>query len=505
MKICKYIARNVLLILFLLVLGFFFTNALSLKKRVVSKSKAIKDKSQGITNRKVSKATVTKAKRSKSRKKKKRRAKVVSRQVSLSYQQIIEKQELAEGIVYKKIRFGKNNNFIIAHLIETNIEEYPNSIVVLKSKNIIDELDYPQNIFDDFQFDLSRIYDGELFAFVNANFWMAYLCYPIGPLVVDGEVLSMKRHKNWSSAFFDTGSRMYIDNFEILGQIYLANGQNFSIDNVNRRTSSDRIVLYNKYYGLELPKFKIIEIDKLVSQAIANFKSDTLATDSTDVAFDTVEFRRQLISEKQSESVESSTKKLVVQWIDPPLVNRLQRVRILSIETSAVKIPSDGYVITFLSDSFPKTAFRIGDTLNLLFQTNILRYIPFSNAVSGTPRLVRRGKARAEAYEEGSRGRRFIASQLARTAIGTNFSKTQIYLLVIEPPNSQNKNQGTSLSQLASIMKRIGAFDAINLDGGGSSVMFVSGKKVSPPIADNHRKISVVLGIFRLKNAKTSN
>lgn len=444
-----------------------------------------------------SKSTANKKQKPKKEKSKRPRYKIITHRVNINYVETLKSQTLVQGIKYKKLRFGKSNRFILAHLIELDIEENTNSIAILKSKNLIDELDYPKNIFDDFQFELSRIYNGQIFALINANFWMAYLNYPIGLLVADGEVLSMKRYKNWSSAFFDDKNRMYIDNFTIEGEIYLPDGTSFTIDNVNSRRKEEQIVLYNKYFGTTLPKIKTEEIEKQLEDALAGFQQEGITNDSTEIVFDTVEFRNQLLFAKQIESLEFSTVKLSVEWLDPPQVNRIQKVMVNSIDTSSISIPDNGYVISFLPENFPKSTIKIGDTISIIFKTDKLRYIPFNNAVSGTPRLVRKGKAKPEAYEEGARGRRFISGQLARTAIGTNLSKTKIYFLVIEPPNSINKNLGASLMQLALIMKKVGAYDAMNLDGGGSSVLLVNGDKVSNPYFGNCRRISVGIGIIR--------
>lgn len=487
----------------LLAFAFLFSNfAYTFQKTNKNNSKSTKKISKSKTALKgIDKKSSKKNKQYLKKKKSKRsRYKIISRKVNLNYVKTLQSQTLAKGIKYKKLKFGKSNAFILAHLIELAIEENTNSIAILKSKNSIDELDYPKNIFDDFQFELSRIYNGEIFGLINANFWMAYLNYPIGLLVADGEVLSMKKYKNWSSALFDDKNRMYIDNFSIEGEIYLPDGTSLPIDNVNHRRNEERIVVYNKYFGATLPKIKTEEIKKLLEDALHGFQQEGITNDSTEIVFDTVEFRHQLLFAKQSESLEFSTIKLSVEWLDPPQVNRIQKVRVTSIDTSSISIPGNGYVISFLPENFPKSTIKIGDTMSILFKTNKYRYIPFNNAVSGTPRLVRKGKARPEAYEEGSRGRRFISGQLARTAIGTNLSKTKIYFLVIEPPNSINKNQGASLMQLALIMKKIGAYNAMNLDGGSSSVLLINGDRVSNPYPGNGRQISVGIGIIQKSN-----
>lgn len=447
-----------------------------------------------------SKSTAKNKRKSKKKKSKRSHPKIITYKVNLNHVATLQSQTLAQGIKYKKLQFGKSNRFILGHLIELDINENTNSIAILKSKNSIDELDYPKNIFDDFQFELSRIYNGQIFALINANFWMAYLNYPIGLLVADGEVLSMKQYKNWSSALFDDKNRMYIDNFTIEGEIYLPDGTSLTIDNVNFRRNDERIVLYNKYFGTALPKIKTEETEKRLEDALAGFQQEGITNDSTEFVFDTLEFRNQLLFAKQIESLEFSTVKLGVEWLDPPRVNRIQKVRVSFIDTASVSIHGNGYVISFLPENFPKSTIKIGDTISILFKTNKFRYIPFYNAVSGTPRLVRKGRAKPEAYEEGSRGRRFISGQLARTAIGTNLSKTKTYFLVIEPPNSINKNLGASLMQLALIMKNIGAYDAMNLDGGGSSVLLVNGDRVSNPYLGNGRQVSVGIGIIRKNN-----
>ena len=59
-----------------------------------------------------------------------------------------------------------------------------------------------------------------------------------------------------------------------------------------------------------------------------------------------------------------------------------------------------------------------------------------------------------------------------RTAVGIA-PKNKLILLVVDGRNAQA--QGMSLHELASLMKWIGAQDAMNLDGGGSSTLFVKG------------------------------
>ena len=64
---------------------------------------------------------------------------------------------------------------------------------------------------------------------VNANFWRAYSNFPIGPTIIDGELVEMRTHKNWTSGFFDAHSRLFIDNFFISGKLFTTENKEFEI------------------------------------------------------------------------------------------------------------------------------------------------------------------------------------------------------------------------------------------------------------------------------------
>ncbi len=66
-----------------------------------------------------------------------------------------------------------------------------------------------------------------------------------------------------------------------------------------------------------------------------------------------------------------------------------------------------------------------------------------------------------------------------RTAIGFSADKSKIYMVVVDGRSLQSK--GVSTKQLADILKQSGASDALNLDGGGSSVMVVRNEVKNTP------------------------
>jgi hypothetical protein len=99
-------------------------------------------------------------------------------------------------------------------------------------------------------------------------------------------------------------------------------------------------------------------------------------------------------------------------------------------------------------------------------------------AVGGGPRLVVDGQVAvdwaAEGFDAG-----FVDGLNPRTAVGT--TRDGHHLLLVTVDGRQAFSKGVSLTNMAFIVKRYGAWNAINLDGGGSTAMAVGGLTVSSP------------------------
>lgn len=111
------------------------------------------------------------------------------------------------------------------------------------------------------------------------------------------------------------------------------------------------------------------------------------------------------------------------------------------------------------------------------------------------PSLVDDGKADVRSREEN------IAADIARgraprTAAGVKKDGTVI-LLVVDGRSSASA--GMTLQELASYMVKLGAWQAVNFDGGGSSEMVLDGKILNNPSDGRERAVSVGLGVFPTK------
>lgn len=99
-----------------------------------------------------------------------------------------------------------------------------------------------------------------------------------------------------------------------------------------------------------------------------------------------------------------------------------------------------------------------------------------AQALGGGPVLVKDGKINVTSQQEGFGGSHL--QRHPRSAIGYK-DKNTLLLLVVD--GRQLASAGVTLHELAKLMADIGAKDALNLDGGGSSAMVAAGEVVNVP------------------------
>jgi hypothetical protein len=117
---------------------------------------------------------------------------------------------------------------------------------------------------------------------------------------------------------------------------------------------------------------------------------------------------------------------------------------------------------------------------------------PNDQVLGGGPRLVRGGQISVEA-EGGSINGTFSTARHPRTAIGFNGGK--IYLVVVDG-RQPGYSIGMSLAELAQVMVDLGCTDALNVDGGGSTAMWVRGGLVNRPSDGRERPVANGLLVF---------
>lgn len=144
-------------------------------------------------------------------------------------------------------------------------------------------------------------------------------------------------------------------------------------------------------------------------------------------------------------------------------------------------IPPSGYVLVSRGHARVATLrrFSIHDTVQLLTQFKP-EVDGVTQALGGLPMIVHDGKNVAEAEAAREKVNAALADEHhPRTAIGISRDGKKVFLVVVD--GRTKASVGMTLSELADMMIKLDAYDAVNMDGGGSSTMIVKGKIVNSP------------------------
>ena len=88
-----------------------------------------------------------------------------------------------------------------------------------------------------------------------------------------------------------------------------------------------------------------------------------------------------------------------------------------------------------------------------------------------------------------------IGGRNPRTAIGYTKDNS---LIMLTADGREGASIGLTLVELANLMKELGCVNAMNLDGGGSTVMYVKGKIVNKPAVKGGIPLSHTLSIKKI-------
>ncbi len=160
-------------------------------------------------------------------------------------------------------------------------------------------------------------------------------------------------------------------------------------------------------------------------------------------------------------------------------------------------IPPDGFVLSGSGEAVAALQqFRVGDpvriSLTLQPASQDPRWQQVRHVLCGGPRLVASGVAGPahEGFPEAFRNRRH-----PRTAVGVGRDGT--LLLVVVDGRWPEHGLGMTLAELAGELQALGAVDALNLDGGGSTTLVVGGALVNRPSDEGgERPVSDALAVL---------
>ncbi|MEO7718677.1 MAG: phosphodiester glycosidase family protein [Capsulimonas sp.] len=307
---------------------------------------------------------------------------------------------------------------------------------------------------------------------VNGDYF-PYTGDPLGVGIRNGEIFSepwtgnAKGGPRAAMGITDDGKRALFDVLGFLGDFQAADGQRVVIRGINRAGGPGEIVVYSSIYG----------------DATANKPGGT---------------------------------DIVLSGVNLPLrANKMVQGKVEAVLASSngvTPIPANGLVIAGApgaGSNFLSAHVHAGDTVgfvlgvgtpNSLTSSVQVANLPregdlpsragagidrkaflwgrISHAIGGGPRLLVGGQISVDGAAEGFDSN-FTDSTHPRTAVGTNAEGSRLYIVTVD--GRQTISKGVSLAAMAAIMKRYGASEAINLDGGGSTSMAVGGITISSP------------------------
>lgn len=242
-------------------------------------------------------------------------------------------------------------------------------------------------------------------AAVNADFFTQGA--PLGVVIENGKLESNPFYKGNMAAFAMTADKVpLLTYFTTKAYVMLPSGQTVSIGNINKpSTSFNGVFLYTPAWGQETP---------------AAIKGKT--------------------------------------GITQVVVKANQVVQVITARKTA-PIPVDGYVLVAGQDYAALFQnINSGQTITLNFSSTP-DFTRLQTAVGGGALLVKEGKIVPFTHE--------ITGQHPRTALGITADKQKLLLVVVD--GRQDDSRGMTQRELADLMLELGAYEAINFDGGGSA------------------------------------
>lgn len=165
--------------------------------------------------------------------------------------------------------------------------------------------------------------------------------------------------------------------------------------------------------------------------------------------------------------------------------------------------PSDGLFYHYLAKHNSRTGKKaIGLSTELFASARSIRFGRATDVIAGLPQLVRNSKIDIT-WEQEKASKSFVETRHPRTAVA-KLKDGKFLMLTVD--GRSEASAGLDLYDLAKYMLELGAVDAMNLDGGGSTTMFLDGKVVNKTSdKEGERKIgdAIVVTLRKAVRKKT--
>ncbi|MCC5646663.1 phosphodiester glycosidase family protein [Nostoc sp. CHAB 5824] len=158
---------------------------------------------------------------------------------------------------------------------------------------------------------------------------------------------------------------------------------------------------------------------------------------------------------------------------------------------TAVPIPQDGYLLTLRANAASAASqLPIGSTVRISSTTAPTDFSRYPHIIGAGPLLVQNRQIVLDA-----KGEKFSNAFIAEKAIRSGICTTATGTLMITAVHNRAGGYGPNLAEHAQLMQQMGCVDALNLDGGSSTSLYLGGQLLdrSPSTA---ARVHNGIGIF---------
>lgn len=158
--------------------------------------------------------------------------------------------------------------------------------------------------------------------------------------------------------------------------------------------------------------------------------------------------------------------------------------------SQAIPIPVNGYLLVLRSNRTAATNFPVGTLLRLESLTNPPEFSRFPQIVAAGPLLLQNRQIILDAEAE-KFSRAFAIEKASRSAIG----QTSDGNVILAAVHTRTDGVGATLDDIAQIMQQLGAVNALNLDGGSSTTLYLGGQILDRP-SRSAARVHNGIGVF---------
>lgn len=281
---------------------------------------------------------------------------------------------------------------------------------------------------------------------INADYF-PYTGDPLGTCIANCELVSEPAYRRAALAVSKKDG-IFIDNPILNATVYMSGAAPRQIDGINRPRETNQVILYTDTYARSTQ---------------GKYKGINIVLTSADMP---VRLGRQ---------IEFTVTEVIADALDTP------------IPKGGAVLSAGGPAANFLAANL-----KPGDALSMRFDFKSpagYDWTQVEQAVGGGPWLLKNGEVYIDAEEESIKPN-VVTPKHPRSAAGVTQDGN---LILVTVDGRQAISGGMTLKETAQLLKCLGAVNAMNLDGGGSTVIASRGIILNSPSDGNERPVANAL------------